>query len=388
MSKIILIVMDSVGIGELPDASKYGDEGSDTLGNIIADLGSLEIPNMIRLGLGNIDNVNIPYSTKAPVGCYGKAAEVSAGKDTTTGHWEIAGLQLKDPFPVYPDGFPKEVMDAFHEATGVQSMWNKPASGSEIIQRLGEEHMKTGKLIVYTSADSVFQIAAHEDIVPVEKLYEYCRAARDILRGPHAVGRVIARPFTGEPGNFQRTKNRKDFSLPPTGTTMLDLIKENGLMTVGVGKIGDIFAGRGISRILHTKDNDHGVDVTLEQMKEDYDGLIFTNLVDFDMLYGHRNNTQGYAQALEAFDRRIPELMDALGDEDILIITADHGCDPTTPSTDHSREYVPILVYGRSIKAGVNLGIRATYSDIGATVLQLLGIEPALAGISFAGMLL
>ncbi|HOB20060.1 MAG TPA: phosphopentomutase [Candidatus Atribacteria bacterium] len=388
MSKVILIVMDSVGIGELPDASKYGDEGSDTLGNIISDLGSLEIPNMIRLGLGNITNVNIPYSSKAPIGCFGKAAEASAGKDTTTGHWEIAGLQLKTPFPVYPDGFPKEVMDAFHAATGVQTMWNKPASGSEIIQRLGEEHMKTGKLIVYTSADSVFQIAAHEEIVPVEKLYEYCRAARGILQGPHAVGRVIARPFAGEPGNFQRTMNRKDFSLPPVGNTILDLIIENSLTTVGIGKIGDIFANRGLSRILHTKDNDQGIDVTLEQMKEDFDGLIFTNLVDFDMLYGHRNNTIGYARALEAFDRRIPELMDAMGDKDILIITADHGCDPTTPSTDHSREYVPILVYGRSIKAGVNLGIRATYSDIGATVLDLLGIQPVLAGSSFTDMIL
>ena len=385
--KIILIVMDSVGVGDLPDAIDFGDTGSNTLGNIIKELGELAIPNLVRLGIGNIQDVQIPYFDFAPIGCFGKACEVSIGKDTTTGHWEIAGIHLNSPFPVYPNGFPPDVMDAFHQATGVESMWNKPASGSEIINQLGEEHLKTGKLIVYTSADSVFQIAAHEDIIPVETLYNYCIAARNILKGEHAVGRVIARPFTGGPGNFTRTKNRKDFSLQPIGTTILDLLSSQGLETVGVGKIGDIFANRGLSRVIHTKGNTDGVKETLKLISEDFSGLIFTNLVDFDMLYGHRNDVRGYADALEEFDKQIPKFIEALSSEDILIITADHGCDPTTPSTDHSREYIPVLVYGKSIKSGVNLEILSTFSDIGATVLDLLGVAPTLKGTSFKNLI-
>jgi phosphopentomutase len=381
--KVVLIVMDSVGAGELPDAFEYGDTGSNTLGNIIKEMGGLNIPNLVKLGIGNIQGLDIPYAEPSPIGCFGKAAEVSKGKDTTTGHWEIAGIHLPKPFPVYPDGFPPEIMDAFHKATGAQSMWNKPASGSEIINRLGDEHVKTGKLIVYTSADSVFQIAAHEDIVPVDTLYDYCEKARKILQGEHAVGRVIARPFTGASGSYTRTRNRRDFSLPPIGTTILDVLESNGIPTAGVGKIGDIFAERGLAAIVHTKGNEDGMDTTLKLMKEQASGLIFTNLVDFDMLYGHRNDVKGYAEALEALDRRIPELMEALGEEDVLILTADHGCDPTTPSTDHSREYIPILVYGQSLKKGINLGIRGTYSDIGATVLDLLGVKPSLKGTSF-----
>ena len=381
--KVILIVMDSVGVGELPDAAEYGDAGSNTLGHIIRERNGLEIPNLIKLGIGNIQGTGIPYYDPSPIGCYGKAREASRGKDTTTGHWEIAGIRLDRPFPVYPDGFPPEVMEAFQKATGVSFLWNKPASGTEIIQRLGEEHLKTGKLIVYTSADSVFQIAAHEDIVPVETLYGYCRAARKILQGEHAVGRVIARPFTGTPGHFVRTKNRRDFSLPPVGKTILDVLSDHDIPTTGIGKIGDIFAGRGLAASFHTNDNEEGIHTTLQQMKAQQSGLVFTNLVDFDMLYGHRNDVPGYARALEALDRRIPDLIGAMNADDVLILTADHGCDPTVPGTDHTREYIPILMYGQSIKHGVNLGTRDTYSDIGATVLDLLGIAPCLHGSSF-----
>mgnify|MGYP000912380388 CR=1 FL=1 len=381
--KVILIVMDSVGVGELPDAAEYGDTGSNTLGHIIRERNGLDIPNLIKLGIGNIQGTGIPYFDPSPIGCYGKAREASRGKDTTTGHWEIAGIHLDRPFPVYPDGFPPEVMEAFQKATGVSSMWNKPASGTEIIQRLGEEHLNTGKLIVYTSADSVFQIAAHEDIVPVETLYGYCRAARKILQGEHAVGRVIARPFTGTPGHFSRTKNRRDFSLPPVGKTILDVLSDHDIPTTGIGKISDIFAGRGIATSLHTSDNEDGIRTTLQQIKAQQSGLVFTNLVDFDMLYGHRNDVPGYAGALEALDRKIPDLIGTMNADDVLILTADHGCDPTAPGTDHTREYVPILIYGKSIKHGVNLGTRDTYSDIGATVLDLLGVEPCLQGSSF-----
>ncbi|HHY82054.1 MAG TPA: phosphopentomutase [Clostridiales bacterium] len=382
-TRVILIVMDSVGIGELPDAAEFGDQGSHTLGNIIREMGSLQIPNLVKLGIGNIDNIQIPFSDPSPIGCYGKAKEVSKGKDTTTGHWEIAGIRLDKPFPVYPNGFPAEIMNSFCEATGAEYLWNKPASGSEIINRLGDEHVRTGKLIVYTSADSVFQIAAHEDIVPVEKLYDYCLAARKILQGEHGVGRVIARPFTGSSGNYVRTKNRRDFSLPPVEPTILDVLSQHRISTTGVGKIGDIFAGRGLERSIPAKSNDNCIDVTLNLMKDGVKGLIFVNLVDFDMLYGHRNDIAGYAGALEAFDRRIPELTAAMEETDVLILTADHGCDPSTPSTDHSREYVPVLVYGKSLAKGKNLGVLETFSDIGATVLELLGVKPTLKGISF-----
>ncbi len=382
-TKVVLIVMDSLGVGETPDAVEYGDKGSNTLGNIIKHVSKLDIPNLVKLGIGNIKGLHLPYSHPSPVGCYGKAGEASKGKDTTTGHWEIAGIHLDKPFPVYPDGFPQDIMNAFCQAAGVQYLWNKPASGSEIINRLGDEHLATGKVIVYTSADSVFQIAAHEDIVPVETLYQYCITARNILQGEHAVGRVIARPFTGSTGNYVRTKNRKDFSLPPVETTILDLLYKQGIPTTGIGKIGDIFTERGLSNSVHTKSNEDGINMILKQMQNQEKGLIFANLVDFDMLYGHRNDVDGYAKAIEAMDRRIPDLIEALGEDDVMILTADHGCDPTTPSTDHSREYVPILVYGKSLKQGIDLGVRDTFSDIGATVLDLLGVEPVLKGSSF-----
>ncbi|HHT65809.1 MAG: phosphopentomutase [Caldicoprobacterales bacterium] len=383
MDRVILIVMDSVGVGELPDASDFGDQGSHTLGNIIKKMDGLEIPNLVKLGIGNIRDIGIPYYHSSPVGNFGKANEKSKGKDTTTGHWEIAGVQLSQPFPVYPSGFPLEVMDAFHKATNTLSLWNQPASGSEIINLLGDEHIQTGKLIVYTSADSVFQIAAHEDFVPVEKLYEYCQAAREILKGKHGVGRVIARPFIGTSGKYVRTDKRKDFSLPPVAPTILDVLTENGIPTTGVGKISDIFAGRGLKNSIKTKSNEDGINETLQLIQSETKGLIFTNLVDFDMLYGHRNDVKGYAHALETMDRRIPQLMDSLSENDVLILTADHGCDPTTASTDHSREYIPVLVYGHSLTKGVDLGVLDSFSDIGATVLDLLGVEPSLHGISF-----
>jgi phosphopentomutase len=373
--KVVLIVMDSAGIGELPDADKYGDKGSDTLGSLFRLKRDFHIPNLINLGLGNITDVNIPVRSESPIGSFGKAAELSPGKDTTTGHWEIAGLVLEKPFPVYPEGFPDEVIVPFKEAIGRDILWNRPASGSEIINLLGDMHVQSGLPIIYTSADSVFQIAAHEEIIPLETLYQFCTAARGILQGDHAVGRVIARPFTGSKGKYERTKNRRDFSLPPFGPTILDIISNAGMITAGVGKIGDIFAGRGLSRIINAKTNKDGLNETIKLISEDFEGLIFTNLVDFDMHYGHRNDVQGYGDAMEALDRRIPELLAALADDDVLILTADHGCDPSTASTDHSREYIPILLYGHSIKKGINIGILDSFSDIGATVLDLLGIK-------------
>ena len=383
IDRVLLIVMDSVGVGELPDAADYGDEGSHTLGNLIKDLGALQIPNLVHLGIGNIQEINIPYDHPSPIGCFGKAIEVSEGKDTTTGHWEIAGIQLAKPFPVYPEGFPQEVMDAFHQAAGVQSLWNKPASGSEIINVLGDEHVKTGKPIVYTSADSVFQIAAHEDIIPLELLYQYCALARKVLQGKHGVGRVIARPFIGTSGDYIRTKNRRDFSLPPVSDTILDVLTKHHIPTTGVGKISDIFTGRGLQYSVPTKTNEEGIEAIHQLIHSNRKGLIFANLVDFDMLYGHRNDVKGYGETLEELDRSLPKLLDPLHENDVVILTADHGCDPTTPSTDHSREYIPVLVYGKSLRQGVDLGILDTFSDIGATVLDLLGVEPSLKGVSF-----
>ena len=384
VNRVVLIVLDSVGIGELPDAGYYGDEGSNTLGNISKSIGGLKLPNLEKIGLGNINGtVGINRSTN-PLGCFGKSLEKSEGKDTTTGHWEIAGIILDKAFPTYPKGFPEEIILEFEKKIGTKTLANTVASGTTIIEELGEEHVKTGYPIVYTSADSVFQIAAHEDVIPLEKLYEMCRIARNILVGEHGVGRVIARPFTGSVGSFKRTSNRRDFSLKPTKKTMLNHIVEAGMEVCAVGKIEDIYAGSGITKAVHIKSNMDGVDRTLEYMKEKERGLIFTNLVDFDMLYGHRNDVQGYAKALIDFDNRLPEIVDDLRDSDVLIITADHGCDPTTPSTDHSREYIPILVYGKSIKAGVNLGIRSTYADIGKTVEELLNVETDNEGKSFA----
>ncbi|GEA15934.1 MAG: phosphopentomutase [Moorella sp. (in: firmicutes)] len=386
IDRVIIIVLDSVGVGELPDAGKFGDEGSNTLGNIAATV-DLHLPNMARLGLGNIIPLKGIAPVAAPAAAYGKMASRTAGKDTTSGHWELAGLILERPFPLYPHGFPPEIIEPFEKAIGRKVLGNKPASGTVIIEELGVEHMRTGYPIVYTSADSVFQIAAHEDVIPVQELYRYCKIARQLLTGEHAVGRVIARPFVGEPGHFIRTDRRQDFSLEPPRPTLLDAVISAGLQVMAVGKIKDIFAGRGISRWIHTHDNMDGVDQTCNFMREGGRGLIFTNLVDFDMRYGHRNDVAGYAAALEAFDRRLPELLEALNENDVLVLTADHGCDPTTPSTDHSREYVPLLVCGRQIRP-VNIGVRPTFADLGATVADLLDVPYNLAGESFASILM
>lgn len=385
MKRVIIIVLDSAGIGELPDAAEYGDEGSNTLGNIAAAVPGFSLPNLEKLGLGNIDGIVGFKAAEEPLGCFGKMAERSVGKDTTTGHWELAGITLRKPFPVYPEGFPGDLVERFEKAIGTKTLGNYPASGTVIIKELGQQHVKTGYPIIYTSADSVFQIAAHEDVIPVQRLYEICRTAREILTGEHAVGRVIARPFTGSDGNYTRTANRRDFSLEPPEKTLLDHVKEAGLEVKAVGKIDDIFAGRGITQSIHVKDNMEGVDKTIGFIKERFSGLIFANLVDFDMYYGHRNDPEGYARALEEFDGRVPEIIDAMARQDILFITADHGCDPTTVSTDHSREYVPLLVYGKEIRMGINLGTRKTFSDLAQTTAECLGTGGEFDAVSFYG---
>lgn len=387
INRVILIILDSAGVGELPDASDYGDTGSNTLGNIVKSCGGIKLPNMTNMGLGKVEGINYLPVPRDITGSYGRMAEVSKGKDTITGHWEIAGLQLEYPFPTYPNGFSKKILEKFERLSGRGVLGNCVASGTEIIKEYGEEHMKTGKLIVYTSADSVFQIAAHEDIVPVEELYRICQIARDMLQGEDMVGRVIARPFTGRPGDFSRTANRRDFSAEPTADTILDKLQQKGLDVIAVGKIEDIFSGRGITLAEHTKNNMNGVDITLKYMKENNRGIIFTNLVDFDMLFGHRNNAEGYRQALEEFDARLPEIVGAMRDGDLLIITADHGCDPTTPSTDHSREHVPLLLYGKNIKQDVNLGTRKTFADLASTIAEAFGIKNEFPGESFYGMI-
>ncbi len=377
-------MLDSVGIGEAPDAAAYGDVGSHTLGNTARAVGGLHLPNMEAMGLANIAILEGVVPQTAPAAAYGKMAEVSAGKDTTTGHWELMGLHLEKPFPLYPNGFPDEVMDRYERETGRGWLGNYPASGTVIIEDLGEEHLQTGKTIVYTSGDSVFQIAAHEEMIPVEELYRICRIAREILRGEHEVSRVIARPFVGQPGSFERTANRHDFSVLPPQPTLLDSLKEAGKMVYAVGKIEDIFVGQGITDAVHTQDNMDGVDKTIAAMQERREpGLIFTNLVDFDAKFGHRNNPAGYAKALEAFDRRLPAIVAALAPEDVLVLTADHGNDPTTPSTDHSREYVPILVTGEAVRAGASLGVRSSFADLAATIADVLGVERPPAGESF-----
>jgi len=351
-------------------------------------VGGLTLPNMQKLGLGNIVDIKGVAPADQPVGAYGRAAEKSAGKDTTTGHWELAGVVLKKQFPVYPDGFPAEVIDEFEKRIGRKVLGNKAASGTEIIKELGDEHVKTGRPIVYTSADSVFQIAAHEEVIPLEELYEICKIAREILQGEHAVARVIARPFVGKSGQYVRTYNRADFSLKPPHDTLLDNVAKAGMEVIGVGKIWDIFAGQGITKAFHTEGNMDGVNKTLEAMELLTSGLIFTNLVDYDMIYGHRNNPIGYAKALEDFDRRLPEILEKLEENSILIITADHGCDPTTVSTDHSREYVPVLIYGDKVKPGVNLGTLSSFSDIGQTVADLLSCPSLKNGTSFKSQIL
>lgn len=386
IKRVFLIVLDSVGAGELPDADEFGDKGAHTLKSIYRSP-FFEIPNLMALGLGEIHGLEFLKDNSDDnkhTATVGKLAELSMGKDTTIGHWEIMGLVSEEPLPTYPNGFPEEIIDEFSKKTGRGVLCNMPYSGTEVIAKYGEEHKKTGELIVYTSADSVFQIAAHEEVVPVETLYEYCRIARKILCGKHSVGRVIARPFTGENGNFTRTSNRHDFSLEPTARTLLDALKENGFDTIGVGKINDIFAGRGITEYVTTKGNDDGIDKTLSYADKDFKGLCFVNLVDFDMVYGHRNNVDGYAAALTDFDFRLGELLPKLRDDDILIITADHGCDPGDVSTDHTREYVPVLVYGNGIKP-VNLGVRKTFADIAKTVAELFDIDFETVGESFAG---
>ncbi len=365
--RIIWIVLDSVGIGEMPDAADYGDVGSDTLGNL-ARLRPLDLPNLCRLGLANIRSLEGLAPDPAPLGCYGRCATTSPGKDTTTGHWEMVGIHLAKPFPLYPHGFPPEVMDEFERQIGRKTLGNIPASGTEIIRELGEEHMRTGCPIIYTSADSVFQIAAHEEVIPVPELYRMCEIARGILRGPHEVGRVIARPFVGAPGAFTRTANRHDYAVPPPAGMLLDKLAGARVPVVSIGKIYDIYLGRGISRAEKTKSNAEGMAKVLDAAASHVGGLIFANFVDFDMLYGHRNDAEGYAKALEAVDRWLPALLDRLAPDDLLILTADHGCDPTTPSTDHSREYVPLLAYGKAARSGVNLGTRGTLADMGQTV--------------------
>ncbi|NLP46658.1 MAG: phosphopentomutase [Epulopiscium sp.] len=388
IKRIIWIVLDSVGMGELPDAKKFGDEGSNTLGNVWKATNGLSIPHLLALGLGNIEGMlELPTITN-PKGCFGRFAEQSNGKDTTIGHWEMTGIYSPIAFPTYPNGFPKEVIDAFIKAIGTNILGNKPASGTEIIKELGEEHCKTGFPIVYTSADSVFQIAAHEKIIPIERLYEMCKIAREILQGKHAVARVIARPFIGPIGSFERTSNRRDFSVTPPEATILDYVKEKGLDVIGIGKIEDIFGGQGITQAIHTIDNMDGVDKTIEYIQKENQGLIFTNLVEFDSKWGHRNDYIGYGRGLEDFDRRLPEILEVMNDEDVLFINADHGCDPTTPSTDHSREYVPFLAYGKALKQGVDLNTRTTFADIGQTISEIFQTPSVSFGTSFLSSIL
>lgn len=379
--RIFLIVLDSVGIGEMPDAAEYHDEGSNTLKSA-SKSPYFEMEHMRKLGLFNIDGVHIGPKEQHPFGSYARMAERSKGKDTTIGHWEIAGVISEKPLPVYPQGFPEEVIREFSEKTGRGVLCNRPYSGTEVIKDYGEEHMRTGDLIVYTSADSVFQVAAHESVVPVEQLYGYCRTARKILTGEHSVGRVIARPFIGEPGHFTRTANRHDFSVEPPQETMLDQLKENGYDVLAVGKINDIFAGRGITDFVRTKNNEDGIEKLLAWMDRDFTGLCFVNLVDFDMLYGHRNDVDGYAKALTCFDGRVSEIISRMRPDDMLMITADHGCDPATPSTDHSREYTPLVIYCEDLPRGVNYGTRESFADIAATILAYFGIPQKVSGKS------
>jgi phosphopentomutase len=373
--RVIWIVLDSVGAGAMPDAATvYGDDpASDTLGNIDRVRG-LHLPNMGKLGLGNLKSLRTVPPVAAPAGAYGRSALASPGKDTTTGHWEMVGIHLEKPFPLFPNGFPREILDPFEEKIGRTSIGNKAASGTEIIDELGAEHMRTGSPIVYTSADSVFQIAAHEEVIPLWELYKVCETARELLRGPYEVGRVIARPFLGSPGAFVRTPNRHDYAVPPPKGMLLDQLADHNIPVYSVGKIFDVFLGRGIGDHVKSKSNADGMAETAQALKEVERGLIFTNLVDFDQLYGHRNNVEGYAGALEEFDRWLPAFMDQMAEKDLLLITADHGCDPTTASTDHSREYVPVLAYGPQSHANVDLGLRTSLSDLGQTVGANFGV--------------
>ena len=380
MKRIFLIVLDSFGIGELPDADKFGDKGSNTLKSVSRSE-KLSIPNLIKYGLGNIDGVDCIEKADTPLGVFARCAEKSMGKDTTVGHWEIAGVISSQPLPTYPNGFPDEVINEFKKLTGRGVICNKPYSGTEVIKDYGQEHLDTGDLIVYTSADSVFQIAAHEDKVPLEELYKYCELARKMLVGKHGVGRVIARPFTTKDGKFVRTANRRDFSLEPSGKTVLDALQKNGRDVIAVGKINDIFAGRGVTKHYPTHSNDEGIDVTLDLLKEDFYGLAFINLVDFDMVYGHRNDVDGYAFALSRFDLALPKITQGLRDDDLLIITADHGCDPGDVSTDHTREHVPLIMIGKGLTPK-SLGTLESYSVVASTVAELLSVDYKAVGKS------
>ena len=380
--RIFLIVLDSFGIGAMEDSLAYGDEDVNTLRSVSASA-DFFMPNMGKMGLFNIDGVTVGNKETDPIAAYARMKEASKGKDTTIGHWEISGIYSANPLPTYPDGFPKEVLDVFEERTGRKVLCNKPYSGTDVIRDYGEEHVKTGALIVYTSADSVFQIAAHEDIVPIEELYRYCEIAREILAGEHGVGRVIARPFNGECGNYSRTPRRHDYSLMPPSVNMLDQLKDHGKDVIGVGKIKDIFAGKSITEYVYTKSNADGIEKTLEYLKKDFEGLCFVNLVDFDMVYGHRNDIDGYAKAATVFDEQLKTFISRMKEDDILMITADHGCDPGFKGTDHSREYVPFLAYGKQIKENVNLGTRGSFADIAATIQDIFGVEQITAGTSF-----
>ncbi|WP_125142618.1 phosphopentomutase [Clostridium transplantifaecale] len=383
MKRVFLIVLDSVGIGEMPDAADYGDAGSNTIA-AAARSSSFSMPNMQKLGFFNIDGVDCREKSVSPSGAFARMTEKSKGKDTTIGHWEIAGVVSEQPLPTFPDGFPRELLDEFEKETGRKVLCNKPYSGTEVIKDYGEEHLKTGALIVYTSADSVFQIAAHESLVPIEELYRYCEIARRLCAGKFGVGRVIARPFEGE-FPFSRTSRRHDYSLVPPKATMLNYIKDAGKDVLAVGKINDIFAGSGVTDMVRTVNNGDGIDKTLAYAQKEFNGICFTNLVDYDMLYGHRNDVEGYAKALTYFDERLPELLAMLGEDDILMITADHGCDPSTPSTDHSREYTPLVIAGPPVKEGINLGTRKTFADIAASILDYLDVPGETAGESFIG---
>lgn len=384
MSRVIWIIIDSVGIGELPDADKFGDVGANTIGNIVKSQGDIDMPNMVDMGIGNIDGVDFLEKVDKPAAVFCKCAEISQGKDTTTGHWEMAGIVVDKPFKTFPNGFPKDIIDEFEKQTGRKVVGNKPESGTVILDELGEHQIKTGDVIVYTSADSVFQIAAHEEVIPLEELYNMCKIARKIMSGDNAVARIIARPYIGnKKGNFERTSNRRDYSVDPFKTTVLDNIKGSGLDVIAVGKIEDIFNGKGITEAVHTKDNMDGVDKTLKYIKSNNRGLIYTNLVDFDSKYGHRRDPKGYKKAIEEFDARLPEIIEAMKEDDILIINSDHGNDPTYKGTDHTREYIPVLIYGDRIKKGVNLGVRSSFCDIGSTIADILGVEKTNCGESF-----
>ncbi len=383
-SRIHVLVLDSVGIGEAPDAARFGDEGSDTLGHIVEATGGLDVPHLTSLGLGNIRDISGLASSNTPRAFYGKMEERSIGKDTMTGHWELMGLLIDRPFKTYPEGFPQTLIEELERQTGRKVIGNKPASGTAIIDELGPEQLETGALIVYTSADPVLQIAAHEEVIPLEELYRICEIARELTKQPeHLVGRVIARPYVGNPGAFVRTSNRHDYALKPFGRTVLNELKDAKKDVIAVGKINDIYNGEGMTEAYRTRDNMDGIDTLLRVMQRPFEGISFTNLVDFDAKYGHRRDPQGYREALEAFDRRLPEILEAMNDEDLLIITADHGNDPTAPGTDHTREYVPLLVYSPREQRGMSLGVRSSFADVGASIAQNFGVRHPDIGESF-----